>query len=465
MADTFKGIITADGKKRQLPYGNVLETPVSDKTLSTEGAFADAKIVGDKFAKVNETTASLKEDLGNIEKIYFSGNYLDISKIENGKRLNQDGSEVADSNYYLTDFIDVHDIIGTELVYSVWDKGSTGYPLSERSEKSMQRIVTYDKNKKYIRGTDSWQNSFTVTDKDYYIRVSAGSAGVNYKPMLAVRNSDYRKYFFDKQNNQKLYVSFMQDDTSNVDFFEMIVSFYNGCVCKMTREKDESKSLDIVRINEVSKNNISYGIGWDFDGVIKLKDESDFIGGYHGNEIMSKCLVLVDGVVKTSYEGTCDSVDIIVFSDVYIADHSSIAYNKQKIISFMKDRYTIKNTYKSIGSHEIERVRTSLFSLDVADGENGFIVSDIPNTYNSFDSNTTNGTVFYAEKVTEIICAVNDKYGVSIKLKPPVFDFEGICSGTCEKFTGRIKPYIDCYKGASTSNYGVLQTETEYKLF
>lgn len=63
MADTFKGIITADGKKRQLPYGAVLETPVSDTTLSKEGGFADSKAVGDKFAKVDSETASLKENL------------------------------------------------------------------------------------------------------------------------------------------------------------------------------------------------------------------------------------------------------------------------------------------------------------------------------------------------------------------------------------------------------------------
>lgn len=81
MADTFKGIITADGKKRQLPYGSVLETPASDKTLSVQGGFADSKIVGDKFAKVDEVTNSLKEDLdnqqdrldGNSESITQSG--------------------------------------------------------------------------------------------------------------------------------------------------------------------------------------------------------------------------------------------------------------------------------------------------------------------------------------------------------------------------------------------------------
>ena len=63
MADTFKGIITADGKKRQLPYSAVWETPVSDETLSIQGAFADAKVVGDKFKKTKVKTDSLKEDI------------------------------------------------------------------------------------------------------------------------------------------------------------------------------------------------------------------------------------------------------------------------------------------------------------------------------------------------------------------------------------------------------------------
>lgn len=62
MADTFKGIITADGKKRQLPYGSILELPVSDTTLSMQGGFADSRVVGDKFEEVKTETSSLKED-------------------------------------------------------------------------------------------------------------------------------------------------------------------------------------------------------------------------------------------------------------------------------------------------------------------------------------------------------------------------------------------------------------------
>lgn len=87
MADTFKGIITADGKKRQLPYGSVLETPVSDETLSIQGAFADAKVVGDNFKKTNAETDSLKEDLSNkITKFYASNQgETHITDSDNGK--------------------------------------------------------------------------------------------------------------------------------------------------------------------------------------------------------------------------------------------------------------------------------------------------------------------------------------------------------------------------------------------
>ena len=66
MADTFKGIVTADGKKRQLPYGSILDIPKSDPSLTVEGGFADAAVVGKKNKKTEDDIASLKEDMDNV---------------------------------------------------------------------------------------------------------------------------------------------------------------------------------------------------------------------------------------------------------------------------------------------------------------------------------------------------------------------------------------------------------------
>ena len=93
MSDTFKGIITADGKKRQLPYENVLNKPVSDETFSIKGAFADSKAVGDKFAKVDSETASLKEEkVDYLVNIARSDNIFSEGNLAATNITNPDGS-------------------------------------------------------------------------------------------------------------------------------------------------------------------------------------------------------------------------------------------------------------------------------------------------------------------------------------------------------------------------------------
>lgn len=76
MADTFKGIVTADGKKRQLPYGSILDIPKSDPSLTVEGGFADAAVVGKKNKKTEDDIASLKEDMYNqVEKTLSNNDF------------------------------------------------------------------------------------------------------------------------------------------------------------------------------------------------------------------------------------------------------------------------------------------------------------------------------------------------------------------------------------------------------
>lgn len=98
MTDIFKGIITADGKKRQLPYNAVFGTPASDPTLSLEGAFADSKAVGDKFKEVKEETDSLKEDITLINELVVSVSLKE--KIATTTNFLAKGQAVLNRNHY-----------------------------------------------------------------------------------------------------------------------------------------------------------------------------------------------------------------------------------------------------------------------------------------------------------------------------------------------------------------------------
>lgn len=155
MADTFKGIITADGKKRQLPYRNVIETPVSDETLSIQGAFADSKAVGDRFKEVNAETDSLKEDIGNIlkkEKINIANMYIKGIIKSNGEiGIYKDGF----TSNIIPKFLIVVPSTTIEASYSI-------------TTKNILWIYEYDKNKAFIKITKGTSNTM-LTSKTHFV--------------------------------------------------------------------------------------------------------------------------------------------------------------------------------------------------------------------------------------------------------------------------------------------------------
>lgn len=91
MADTFKGIITADGKKRTFAREGITPEYVSDKTLSVDGGFADAKATGD-------AVKSLKEDIDNLSSSKISKFYA----TNNGEKhlADSDDGKIADMMVY-----------------------------------------------------------------------------------------------------------------------------------------------------------------------------------------------------------------------------------------------------------------------------------------------------------------------------------------------------------------------------
>ncbi len=162
MADTFKGIITADGKKRQLPYSAVWETPVSDETLSIQGAFADAKVVGDKFKKTKVKTDSLKEDISNkITKFYASSQgETHITDSDNGKiqdmmiygKSSQDGTPTPENPVEIKSVVNPTVKVCGKNLAGLWKQG----------------LLSTDDGKKIIA------NNYWVNTKEY-VKISVNN--------------------------------------------------------------------------------------------------------------------------------------------------------------------------------------------------------------------------------------------------------------------------------------------------
>lgn len=168
MADTFKGIITADGKKRQLPYGSVLDKPVSDETLSIPGAFADAKTVGNKFAKVNETTDSLKEDIANVGESVIKQIVEPMKELTwvNGAIYSETQQDFNSKARAISDYIH-YDSSATELITI-----KAGYRMY---------VVKYIKNNEFVFVSNeliistSVDYNYTINyEPQYYYRIQLG---------------------------------------------------------------------------------------------------------------------------------------------------------------------------------------------------------------------------------------------------------------------------------------------------
>ncbi len=175
MADTFKGIITADGKKRRLSYGSVLDKPVSDETLSVQGGFADAKVVGNNFKKVNAKTDLLKEDLTDLPLIK-SVNLFDKNKVVNGKFLLVNKT----LNTAPTDNVDfAYNVVPIEANTTYTITG-TDYNLIIYAKNGTQMLAD-----SYVNGKANYTFTTPNDDGDYKVAYM----GISYRPATYPTNS------------------------------------------------------------------------------------------------------------------------------------------------------------------------------------------------------------------------------------------------------------------------------------
>lgn len=245
MADTFKGIITADGKKRQLPYRNVIETPVSDETLSIQGAFADSKVVGDKFKEVKTETDSLKEDISTkITKFYASSQgETHITDSDNGKiqdmmiygKSSQDGTPTPENpveiksvvnptvkaygeNFYSgSDLIRLTRAYTTDFMPVILHNGKICISFDAFSDTSDGKyhinVIYFDANKEQIGGNGA-ANEINISR----VKIEFDGRNVGNNKVLDLKNVLYIKITFGIYDNTATKITYKNIMISATDF-------------------------------------------------------------------------------------------------------------------------------------------------------------------------------------------------------------------------------------------------------
>lgn len=204
MADSILKIRTQDGDK-PIGYPGLADKPVANKTLDIEGAFADAKVVGDKFKEVKAETDSLKEDMGDLSV----GNYIISLDYHSGKINLSTGEEVAPYDTAR---------ISEKLNFDNYESVIVGTTASKDSDYWLYiSVFEFDSSGKYIKQIANTLDKYTITPTNGHLYVLqwwyGGSDFKNRLPYTKVS----AKSLLNKKDKEKIYADLSPKTEAKLD--------------------------------------------------------------------------------------------------------------------------------------------------------------------------------------------------------------------------------------------------------
>lgn len=236
MAESILKVHTQNGDV-PVGYPGLADKPIADKTLSEEGAFADAKVVGDNFKKTNAETDSLKEDLSNkITKFYASNQgETHITDSDNGKiqdmmlygKSSQDGVPTPENPVEIKSVVNPTVKVCGENLYP----GSDLIGLTKTYTTDFIPVILH-KGKIYF----SFDTSSDTSDGRYHINakyfdINKELMGGNGNESIAGNNISHVSFEFD---GTKAGINHETIDLKNVSYVKIMFGIYATTATKIT---------------------------------------------------------------------------------------------------------------------------------------------------------------------------------------------------------------------------------------
>ena len=446
MADTFKGIVTADGKKRQLPYGSILNLPSSDPSLTVEGGFADAAVVGKKNKKTDEAIASLKEDMDQFQEngIYKESITLTLSEGIGVVKSNKKVSNV--NNYAMSQYIAL-------------EKGDIINVVSNGLTTSMACIAVFENDTDTVatdvlgyNTTSLEENVYTATENCYITVTICTLSSANpivkkikYAEIIKKIKTDIEaKADKEKISAMKEEISASENDITNTLTFDRNkivtitgkINSQNGYKTSNIIQLKKGQKIS-VEANAYSKANVSMLSKWDING----------------NWISSLHVSTVENDFETFSYTAKEDIEYVRICDYLYADHISVIISEEGLSDIKSDIVDIKN--------DIE-------NLDIPIGYEYYLNSILcigdSLTYGKNYRASTLTYPYFLQKLTGIPCNIEARSGKSasdlwVDIFSKVYDFSkydsyiiwiGTNNGLTDTLETDVIPYSDYNDFAET---------------
>lgn len=214
------------------------------------------------------------------------------------------------------------------------------------------------------------------------------------------------------------------------------------------RVTDNSINVDTWRLYSglLTAGNFTMWSDSDAEGAIKISGESDYVSGYHGDEIMVSAACYADGKavdLTGTYHENVKNLTIYVTSNVYHVGGGSVAFVRHKKLVFEGNKVKISNCYIPQSNLSIEMARLAMFQCYKASGNTAVFTNYSVNTdfMNYAVADIASNRPSASDKMTE--ATLNTIYGniVFKSLMTSGQNYKGMVSDFSDQ--GRVKFYFD----------------------
>lgn len=427
--------------------------------------------ISDVETDVNELNIDISYILSDEPKEVAIEDLQNATFFENqNATTNQEGAGLKELNNYDTYFI-------------VPSKDIDIYCSEDELNSSTYFAIVHGENYKGIKEYSEWttylcdnairyrKNEGTLPTIDNKLHVSEGDL-----LMFTIFNDEYNS-IVGVESEKKINSEFINEVTNEVSDevisklnIEKNIMFKSGESIDISmgkshyvfkRDNKPTYNLDTWRLYQggLKKPDGSFFNMWngqDAEGVLKIDGESDFIGGYHGDEIFSKIIIFIDGneidlsadISQTEFK----NITIYVTSDIYHHFNSekagSKAFSREKILVFENNSVRVRNEFTALES-VVASSRDCLFQCTYKDGNEEIALAYNVNTdykmYRLSDSNYPAGS----ENMNEVNLVT--KYG-TINFKSLYTNHKDTYFGSVAYYfiesQNRIKFYFDGIRAA-----------------
>ena len=352
--------------------GQIIQVNAYGEFISvlTTGSILLYKATQDCFVKINwvKNTTTNYSDLftfiNNIDNDYINNNF----KNKNSELINS-VNETINDNTVQYNYLDKNkcilnqnlggagDVIYTSNGFFITNKipVKSGdivkfYNFNTSGTYNMIQICKFDTNNQFIERVSISNNTFVANFNGYFQANCTKPTNINTIENLDISiNNELSKHYeygklFLQNENKKVKIEKISNTNFNITFGD-----YNITLFKFVNTSANANAWNIKTITK--NNNVLVPEGTDIIGPVRINNNTDFIGGVHGDETTNHIILSLNGLTYKDNEiQNIESIEtnrltITLNSNIYDQQVGDLAFIRNVIINITDNKIHISNTY------------------------------------------------------------------------------------------------------------------------